>query len=71
MSVVLNWNGKDFPEELRVLPQGRYVLESVDTLHALTPGEEDSLEQGLESIRQGRTVSMENVRARLDGILKR
>jgi hypothetical protein len=27
---IVTWNGKDVPPELRELPAGRYIVESVD-----------------------------------------
>jgi len=56
MSVVLHWNGKDVPQELRSLPEGRYVVDAVDTAPELSPDEEAGLEAALESLRQGRGV---------------
>jgi hypothetical protein len=36
MSVVVRWNGKDVPTELRAPPEGLYVLESLDAAPALS-----------------------------------
>lgn len=54
---IVTWNGKDLPAEMRELPAGRYVVESVD-LEAppLSPEEDTGIEVALESYRQGRTV---------------
>lgn len=79
MSIVLNWNGQDLPEEvrrhmpveLRGLPSGRYVLEAVDEAPLLTDEEEAGIHAALESIRQGKGVSMDDARARIDRILGR
>ena len=65
---IINWNGSDLPEALRRLPAGRYVVERLDESLALTPDEEEGLIQALESLRAGRGVEHEQVRAR---ILKR
>jgi hypothetical protein len=54
MSVVLNWNGKGIPDELRALPPGRYVIEVVDEAPELTDDEQEELETALASVRQGR-----------------
>ena len=79
MSIVLNWNGEDLPDEvrqrmpvaLRGLPPGRYVLEPVDEAPVLTDEEEAGIHAAIESIRQGKGVSMEVARARIDRILGR
>jgi hypothetical protein len=79
MSIVLNWNGQDLPEEvrdqmpveLRELPRGRYVLEPVDDVPELTDAEEAGLNAALESVRAGKGVSLEAARAKVDRILGR
>jgi len=65
---IINWNGSDLPEALRHLPAGRYVVEPLDDSLALSPEEEEGLIQALESLRAGRGVDHEQVRAR---VLKR
>jgi hypothetical protein len=44
MTVVLNFDGKQLPREMRSLPSGRYILQSVDEVLALTAEEEAGLE---------------------------
>jgi hypothetical protein len=70
-SRVLTWNGKDLPAELRGLPAGRYVVESVDAAPALTEEEDVGLRQALDSLRAGRGRSVEQVRQRIDAILRK
>jgi hypothetical protein len=70
-SRVLNWNGKDLPEELRDLPAGRYVVEAADDVPALTHEEEDGLRQALASMRAGKGRSVEQVRGTIDALLRR
>jgi hypothetical protein len=70
-SRVLTWNGKDLPAELRGLPAGRYVVESVDAAPALTEEEDEGLRQALDSLRAGRGRSVEQVRQRIDAILRK
>lgn len=65
---IINWNGSDLPEALRHLPAGRYVMEPLNESLALSPEEEEGLIQALESLRAGRGVDHEQVRAR---VLKR
>lgn len=68
---VLHWNGKDLPEELRELPAGRYVLESVDDVPALDDAEEAGLREGLQELDAGQGRSLEDVRRTIDSVLKR
>lgn len=77
MSIVLNWNGEALPEEVRErmpeelqnLPPGRYVLESIDEVPELTDEQEAGIQAALESVRQGKGVSLEATKARIDRIL--
>jgi len=79
MSIVLNWNGEDIPEQLRkqmpaelqALPPGRYVLDAVDDVPELTDDEEAGIEAAIGSVRQGKGVSVEAAKARIDRILGR
>jgi hypothetical protein len=70
-SRVLTWNGRDLPAELRELPAGRYVVEAVDDVPALTEEEDEGLRQALASLRAGNGRSNEQVRQRIDAILRR
>ncbi len=69
MSRVLNWNGRDVPEELRGLPAGRYVVQSLDEATELTEHEEQGLRQALSSLRSGDGLSIDEVRATVDTAL--
>lgn len=71
MSRVLKWNGKDVPEELRLLPAGRYVVEAVDEPPALTPEEEEGLVQALRALDRGERESAREVRRAISKALKR
>jgi len=68
-SRVLTWNGKDLPAELRELPAGRYLVEAVDDIPALTEEEDEGLRQALASLRAGKGCSVVEVRQRIDAIL--
>ena len=50
MATVLKWNGKDLPDELRKLPEGRYVIESLDAVPALTAEQEQGLEEAIAAV---------------------
>ena len=79
MSIVLNWNGEALPDqvreqmpaELQHLPTGRYVLEPVDDAPELTDEQEAGIRAALESIKQGKGVSLEAAKVRIDRILGR
>jgi hypothetical protein len=71
MATVLKWNGTDVPDELRKLPQGRYVIESVDAMPALTPEQEQGLEEALDALDRGEGAELGAVRADLDALVRR
>jgi hypothetical protein len=71
MATVLKWNGTDVPDELRKLPQGRYVIESVDALPALTAEQEQGLEEALDALDRGEGAELDTVRADLDALVRR
>lgn len=70
-SYVLTWNGKDLPDELRELPAGRYVVEAVEEVPALTEEEDRGLRQALGSLQAGKGRSVEQVRQRVDALLRK
>ena len=61
----IHWNGADLPEKLRDLPAGTYVIEPASELVSLTEDEERGLVEALESLRAGRGISHDEVRARV------
>jgi hypothetical protein len=69
---IMTWNGKDLPAEMRELPAGRYIVESVDTEAPSLSLEEDAgIEVSLESYRQGRTVDGKRACEIIDATLGR
>lgn len=68
---VLHWNGKDVPEELRELPAGTYVVQAVDEPPSLTNDEEHGIAQALASLRAGQGRTIEQVRQRIDSLLRK
>ena len=71
MAVVVNWNGVDVPEELRELPEGRYVIVAVDEAAELSAEQEAGLESALASVRAGHAVSLDEARKRVRSRLAR
>jgi hypothetical protein len=66
MTVVLNFDGKQLPEEMRSLPSGRYVLQSVDEIPVLTSDEAGGLEEAARSLDRGEGLAPDELRAALD-----
>ena len=71
MARVLKWNGHDLPDELRELPPGRYVVESLDAMPELTPEQEDDLIAALREADEGDGVSLSEARQQIDSALRR
>ena len=71
MSVLLDWNGADLPDELRRLPAGRYVIASIEEATELSEEEEDGVLRALESVRAGEKLDMVEVRARVRSAVQR
>jgi hypothetical protein len=71
MSVVFDWNGEDVPEELKELPAGRYVLESIDEAPPLTAAEEQGLFEAMRSIDEGRGVDADTARGKLEALARK
>ena len=69
-SVVVKWNGKDLPDELRSMPTGRYVLVAIDDGGALSAPEERGLEKALSSVAAGRGLSAAEARKRISSRLR-
>ena len=70
MDIVFDWNGHDLPAELKKLPQGRYVVTAANDAPRLTAEEEAGIEKALQSIADGRVVSMQDVKARTKALLE-
>jgi hypothetical protein len=68
---ILTWNGKDVPEELQELPAGRYTVEPADSELTLSEDEDAGLREALASLRAGEGRTLEQVRSRVDAILRR
>ena len=71
MTVLLNFDGKELPEEMRSLPSGRYVLQSVDEVPLLTSEEEAGLEEAAQSLDSGEGLTPDDLRAELKRMPRR
>ena len=69
MVKVVRWNGRDVPPELKELPPGRYVVESVDEAPELTAQQEHGLREALRSLERGEARSLDEVKAGLTTVL--
>ena len=67
MTVVLNFDGKRLPDEMKSLPSGRYVLQSVDEVGPLSAEEEAGLEEAALSLDRGEVFTAEELRVELGG----
>ena len=65
MSAVLNWNGRDLPDDLRRLPPGRYVVEPIDRAPLLTPEEDEDLRTAIGEADAGEGISLDEARRRV------
>lgn len=70
MSIVIEWDGLELPEQLKELPQGRYLVVSVDAL-PLTEEEDAGLRAALDSMAAGRLKPAEEARQRLQSLIER
>jgi hypothetical protein len=70
MSIIIEWDGRDVPEQMRQLPKGRYVVVPVDEV-SLTEEEDAGLRAALDSADAGRTRPAEEVRQQLKSMLNR
>jgi len=71
MAHVMNWDGKNLPDEIRSLPPGRYVVEPFEEELQLTPEEEEGLRQAIASLEAGEGSTLEEVRERVLRTLRR
>ncbi len=70
MPTVLNWDGEKVPEELRRLPRGRYVVESIDDAEPLTDDQEAGIVAAIESVAKGQGVKLDDAKRAVDGALR-
>lgn len=71
MARVVEWDGKNVPDEMRSLPPGRYVVEPIDEDISLTSDEEEGIRQAMASLEAGQGRSLEAVRNRVLSALQR
>jgi hypothetical protein len=59
---IIDWDGKNMPPELRTAPPGLYHLVPLDDIDApMTDEEEAAVLEGLEDVRAGRVVPLDEV----------
>ena len=68
--MIVNWDGKNVPEELRQLPPGKYDIEPAEA-PILTADEEEGLRAALRSVHAGRTVEAREARRRVQAAARR
>lgn len=67
---IIEWDGRQMPEQLRSLPPGRYVVEPLDEVN-LTADEEAGIATALDALDAGRGISLADVVSQLRGDQKR
>jgi hypothetical protein len=58
---VIEWDGSHLPKELQKLPPGRYAIEPVDLVEALTDEEGGGILAGLAQLDAGDGISLADV----------
>ena len=71
MAHVVEWDGEHVPAEMRSLPPGRYLVQSLDEAVALTPEEEEGIRRAMASVEAGHGRSLDEAREHILGTLKR
>ena len=71
MSTIVRWNGTDLPEELRDLPAGRHVVESIDDVPPLTLDEDAGLQLALDELADAGGVDDADAQRRIIAPLQR
>lgn len=59
------------PEEPRNLPAGRHIVEAVDEVLPLTNDEEHGIAEAIASLRAGQGRTAEQVRQRIESLLRK
>ena len=70
MSVIIDWDGHEVPEQLKQLPRGRYIVVSAEVA-PLTEDEDAGLRSALDAAEAGRVKPAEEVRRRLEDMVAR
>jgi len=68
---VIDWDGRNLPEQLRDLPPGQYVLEPLEATQPLSAEEEDGLLAALKELDTGRGIPLAEVGRNLGEHAKR
>jgi hypothetical protein len=60
-STVIDWDGSNVPRELRVLPPGRYLVAPMDDSTELSSEEDAEVRLGLDDLKAGNVVPLDQV----------
>ena len=60
-ATVIDWDGSNVPRELRVLPPGRYLVARLDDSTELTSEEDAEVRLGLDDLKAGNVVPLDQV----------
>lgn len=70
MSVIIDWDGHEVPEQLKELPRGRYIVVPAEAI-PLTEDEDAALRSALDAADAGHVKPAEEVRRRLEDMVAR
>jgi hypothetical protein len=62
-AIIIHWDGKHLPDELRQLPPGRYIVDSISNIDDpddLTPEEEAGIRLALDEAEAGQALPWED-----------
>jgi hypothetical protein len=63
--IIIHWNGRDLPAELKERPAGDYPPQPAEDVVGLAPEQEAGLVAALESLQAGKGLAHEDVRKRV------
>jgi hypothetical protein len=52
-TTIIEWDGTNVPDELRLLPPGRYILEPFDDVEVLSEEEDAAVREALDEFEAG------------------
>lgn len=58
-ATIIDWDGENLPEGLRLLSPGAYLVEQVEDVRELTPEEEAGIMEALDDLDAGHGIPLE------------
>ena len=60
-TTIIDWDGTNFPEDMRELPPGRFIVQYVEEIDELTEEEEAGILHALAQVEAGDVFGIEDV----------